>query len=90
LSEHNQKSKKRERRGTGCCAPVPLHRLAEVFDLPSSSIPPSAPDFDEAYGKPYHVLFDKVEWCKKHFARRCDASRFARRRAAEVYNWYTI
>ena len=63
--------------------------LGEVFDLPPSLIKVSDPDFHEAYDNPYHVLFNKTTWCKKHFKRRCDASRFARKRSKEVYNWYT-
>jgi hypothetical protein len=61
---------------------------AHIFDQP-----PIKFQCDEAYERPFHIQVqdgDRWEWVERHFARRCDASRWARRQGYGVKHWYTI
>lgn len=58
---------------------------AEIFDQP----PEKFAHLPGAYDRPYHVLLDD-KWHPRGFARRCDASRWARRLADRIVHWYTI
>lgn len=68
------------------------HEVAEIFDQPPGSVfglPIGGNAWEEHFTKPFHVRFDGG-WDTRNFARRCDASRYAKRRAEKVIHWYSF
>jgi len=69
-----------------------MHEKAEIFDMgpvDDFGLKVGSPEWEEHYDKPYHIQFDGV-WCKRPFLRRCDASRYAKKRAKTIEHWYAI
>lgn len=67
-------------------------KLAEVYDnFPMEFWDDWTEEERDAhtYDRPFHVQLDGV-WQTVSFKRRCDAARWAGRRAKEVKHWYTI